>query len=271
LSEEIAQSVSASPLVTGNVSGAQIDRNGGEMNVVDEQQQPQPQVSNMSKMQDGAARPNVGKEHMPVSELWTDGLICAFELIKSHKKPSQHKSWATIEQVQEKGADTYTRKHARRNAHQIISAKLDESHLLENPHHVEFSNDPSVLKGGPVNAVEILDHKWAPIGWSRIAELVQRVQSDSSWENEMMEMSDSEDDYAVADVAAPYWQRPVGPTWWCHVTAGHPSIDTWLNSAHWMHPAIRTALRDESKLISDRMKYLLYEVLIFILTCLGYL
>jgi hypothetical protein len=48
-----------------------------------------------------------------------------------------------------------------------------------------------------------------------------------------MDMSDSEDDYTVADLAAPYWQRPVGPTW-CHVTAGHPSIDAWLNSAHWM-------------------------------------
>jgi len=110
--------------------------------------------------------------------------------------------------------------------------------------------------------------KWVPIGWSRIAELVLRVQSDSSWENEVMEMSDSEDDYTVADLAAPYWQHPVGPTWWCHVTAGHPSIDAWLNSAHWMHPAIRTALRDESKLISDRMKYLLYEVFSLILICL---
>jgi hypothetical protein len=266
MSEEIAVSIGMPLSHWKCFSCAQVHRTEGKMNGVDEQQQT-PQVINMSKTQDGVAKSNIGKEHIPGSELWTDGLICAFELIKDHRKPVRHKSWPTAEQVQEKGADIYMRKHTRRNVRHIISSKLDE----ENPHHAEFSNDPSVLKGGPVNAVEILDHKWVPIGWSRIAELVQRVRSDSSWENELMEMSDSEDDYTVADVAAPYWQRPVGPTWWCHVTAGHPSIDAWLNSAHWMHPAIRTALRDESKLISDRMKYLLYEVVFLILTCLGYL
>jgi hypothetical protein len=172
--------------------------------------------------------------------------------------------------MQEKGSTLYTRKHSRRNGHHIIAPKPDESIVLENPQQTEteFSNDPKVLKDRPVYAGEILDHKWVPIGWTRIAELVQRVQSDSSWENELTEYSDTEDDYTVADLAAPYWQRPVGPTWWCHVTAGHPSIDAWLNSAHWMHPAIRTALRDESKLISDRMKYLLYEVLFLCLICL---
>lgn len=233
-----------------------------------EQQQQQPLVSNMSKIEDGVTKSSMGKEHIPGSELWTDGLICAFELIKDHRKLSRHKSLPAAEQVLEKGGDIYTRKHTRRHGHQIIAPKLDDSNLLENPHHVEFSNDPPLPKGGPVNAGEILDHKWVPIGWSRISELVQRVQSDSSWENELMDISDTEDDYTVADVAVPYWQRPVGPTWWCHVAAGHPSIDAWLNSAHWMHPAIRTALRDESKLISDRMKYLLYEVFFFIPTCL---
>ena len=162
----------------------------------------------------------------------------------------------------------HTRKHPRRNGHPIIAPKVDQSIVLENPRQAEFYNDPSVPKDRPVYAGEILDHKWVPIGWSRIAELVQMVQSDSSWESELTEFSDSEDDYTVADLAAPYWQRPVGPTWWCHVIAGHPSIDAWLNSAHWMHPAIRTALRDESKLISDRMKYLFYEVFFLILLCL---
>jgi len=216
-----------------------------------------PQVS---KVPDGVTKPSLGKEPVPGSELWTDGLICAFELIKGPRKPAHHKSWPTIEQVQEKGSTMHTRKHPRRNGHPIIAPKVDQNIVLENPHQAEFCNDPSVPKDRPVYAGEILDHKWVPIGWSRIAELVQMVQSDSSWESELTEFSDSEDDYTVADLAAPYWQRPVGPTWWCHVIAGHPSIDAWLNSAHWMHPAIRTALRDESKLISDRMKYLLYEV-----------
>ncbi|XP_062217531.1 uncharacterized protein LOC133917668 [Phragmites australis] len=228
------------------------------MNGVDEQQPPQ--ASSMPRTQDGVTKSSLGKEHIQGSELWTDGLICAFELMKGDRKPAQHRSWPTFEQMQEKAAAVYTGKHTRRNGHQIIAPELDESNVLENPYQAEFGNDPSVLKDMPAHAREILDHKWVPIGWSRIAELVQRVQSDSSWENEQMEMSDSEDDYTVADVAAPYWQRPVGPTWWCHVTAGHPLIDSWLNSAHWIHPAIRTALRDESRLISDRMKYLLYEV-----------
>ncbi|KAL6845373.1 hypothetical protein ACP4OV_024868 [Aristida adscensionis] len=227
--------------------------NGGE-------EEQTPEVSSMPKMQEAVAKASLGKEPIPGSELWTDGLICAFELIKSHRKPPQRKSWPAIEPGQEKGSTIYnTRKHVR-NGHRVVSPRSDESNVLENPHQSEFSNDPSVLKDRPIYTGEILDHKWVPIGWSRIAELVQRVQSDASWENEQMEMSDSEEDYTVADVAAPYWQRPVGPTWWCHVIAGHPTIDSWLNSAHWMHPAIRTALRDESRLISDRMKYLLYEV-----------
>ncbi|KAJ1284656.1 hypothetical protein BS78_03G221900 [Paspalum vaginatum] len=228
------------------------------MNGVDEEQLPL--VGSMSKIHEGIAKPSLGKEAIPGSELWTDGLICAFELVKSPRKLARHKSWPAVEQMQEKGSTVYRRKHLRRNEHQITAPTLDESNVLEDPYQTEFSNDPSVHKDRPAYGEEILEHKWVPIGWGRISELVQRVQSDSSWENELVEISDSEDDYTVADLAAPYWQRPVGPTWWCHVTAGHPSIDAWLNSAHWMHPAIRTALRDESRLISDRMKYLLYEV-----------
>uniref|UniRef100_A0A0E0FQL4 Magnesium transporter CorA-like family protein n=1 Tax=Oryza nivara TaxID=4536 RepID=A0A0E0FQL4_ORYNI len=224
-----------------------------------EGQQPH-QVSGVSRAQDGVAKVSLGKEHVPGSELWTDGLICAFELIKSHKKLVQHKSWPTIDSMQEKEVPMHMKRHISRNRHHVATMKPEECDVVENPRQTEFANDPSLFKDRPVHVRAILDHKWVPIGWSRIAELVQRVQSDASWESEPAEMTDSEDDYTVADVAAPYWQRPVGPTWWCHVTAGHPSVDAWLNSAHWMHPAIRTALRDESRLISDRMKYLLYEV-----------
>jgi hypothetical protein len=67
-----------------------------------EEQQP-PQVSSISKMLDGVAKPSLGKEPIPGSELWTDGLISAFELVKSHRKPVQHKSWPAIEKMQEKG------------------------------------------------------------------------------------------------------------------------------------------------------------------------
>lgn len=214
----------------------------------------------MSKVQDGSGgNPNLAKEcHILGSELWTNGLICAFELVKGHRKIVHHKSWPAIELAQEKVV--HMKKHRGRDGHHVVNPTPDESNVVEIPGQTELGNDPSVLKDRPPYPAEILDHKWVPIGWSRIGELIQRVQSDASWENEQVMISDSEDDYTVADVAAPYWQRPGGPTWWFHVTAGHPYVDAWLSSAHWMHPAIRTALRDESRLISDRMKYLLYEV-----------
>ncbi|KAM1188451.1 hypothetical protein ACFX13_025069 [Malus domestica] len=82
--------------------------------------------------------------------------------------------------------------------------------------------------------------------------MVQTVQVDACWEDD--------DDVTVADVAAPYWERPVGPTWWCHVDVGHPYINLWLSTAQWLHPAVSIALRDDCKLISERMKHLLYKV-----------
>ncbi|KAK2993915.1 LOW QUALITY PROTEIN: hypothetical protein RJ640_012789 [Escallonia rubra] len=71
---------------------------------------------------------------------------------------------------------------------------------------------------------------------------------------------DDEDDLTTADLAATYWELRAGTIWWCHVAAGHQSVDAWLSNAQWLHPAISVALRDESRLISDRMKHLLYEV-----------
>ncbi|KAM3331489.1 hypothetical protein ACQJBY_027461 [Aegilops geniculata] len=217
--------------------------------------QPPPQISIMSnsKAQDGGTKPNLAKEHVPGSELWTDGLICAFELVKGHRKLVHHKSLPKIDLA-------HMKNQAARNGHRVVSPAPNEGGVLEIPGQAELGIDPFAVKDRPSHAGDVHDHKWVPIGWSRIAELSQRVQSDASWENEHVPISDSEDDYTVADVAAPYWLRPGGPTWWFHVTAGHPSVDAWLGSAHWMHPAIRTALRDESRLISDRMKYLLYEV-----------
>ena len=44
------------------------------------------------------------------------------------------------------------------------------------------------------------------------------------------------------------------------MAAGHSSVEAWLRNATWLHPAISLALRDESKLISERMRHLLYEV-----------
>ncbi|GKA85564.1 hypothetical protein Tco_0807218 [Tanacetum coccineum] len=79
-----------------------------------------------------------------------------------------------------------------------------------------------------------------------------------AFEAKQFESDDNE--VTVADIAVPYRERPVGPTWWCHVEAGHLMVHSWLSNSKWLHPAISIALRDESKLISERMKHLLYEV-----------
>ncbi|KAL3754821.1 hypothetical protein ACJRO7_001990 [Eucalyptus globulus] len=130
-------------------------------------------------------------------DLWTDGLVCAFEF--------------------------------RRAGGERRSASLDvntcRGHALEK------------FRGG----------HWVPIGWVRIHQLVQPV-----------DFGDSEDDVAIADTATPCWERPVGPTWWCHVVADHPFVQSWLSNAQWLHPAISISLRDESRLMSERTKHLLY-------------
>ncbi|ONK64511.1 uncharacterized protein A4U43_C07F26830 [Asparagus officinalis] len=86
------------------------------------------------------------------------------------------------------------------------------------------------------------------------------VQVDANWASQQINLEEDEDDFTVADVVAPYWERPTWPTWWCHVNPACQSIQSWLSSAQWLHPAISIALRDESRLISERMKHLLYEV-----------
>lgn len=83
--------------------------------------------------------------------------------------------------------------------------------------------------------------------------------------------SDYDDtELSVADLAHPYWQMRAGPTFWCHVDARHPKIQQFFLNAQWLHPAVSVALRDEKRLISDRMKHLLYEVPLlcfFLLSC----
>ncbi|CAN8286746.1 unnamed protein product [Cochlearia groenlandica] len=106
---------------------------------------------------------------------------------------------------------------------------------------------------------------WRPIGWDRIYELVETVKIDNDWLLQDMDVDNDDDvggDATVAELAAPYWERPIasGPTWWCHVDASHRGVATWLLKARWLHPAIRVGLCDESKLISERMKHIFYEV-----------
>ncbi|KAG6531113.1 uncharacterized protein LOC122048090 isoform X1 [Zingiber officinale] len=209
------------------------------------------------------------KDSNPRSDLWTNGLICAFEFVRFHKSPSAQKSISKTQFFQRNNnLDT-------RNQVNLSTQDGTSVQLLDDPESISDMNaiddgaatfnadeipqfDNSKIKTKNIKGLQC--GRWVPIGWARISELVQLVQVDASWSSQQTYIADEEEDFTVADVAAPYWERPVGPTWWCHVTAGHHAIDAWLSNAQWLHPAINIALRDESRLISEKMKYLLYEV-----------
>ncbi|GER45085.1 magnesium transporter CorA-like family protein [Striga asiatica] len=175
------------------------------------------------------------------SELWTEGLICAFEFVRSNNKIPLLKSRST-----NNPSTSHFRKKNSSNHVFTLQTDLDYLNIdtADGNFHAQERSSGNV---------------WVPIGWTRITKLLTTVKFDSVWASQPIEM-DEQDDITVADVAAPFWERPVGPTWWCHVDASHPYINSWLSDARWLHPAISVALLDESKLISERMKHLLYEV-----------
>ncbi|KAG5544758.1 hypothetical protein RHGRI_017263 [Rhododendron griersonianum] len=196
------------------------------------------------------------------SELWTDGLICAFEFVRVRKKTIWPKS-GSIEVAKKQT-------HGSIPGNSLPTQVYENNFLDSSPTKEPGASEMDTLDGNSYKqdyhlwCSQVRERSpgsyWVPIGWARITELVQIVQVDAGWASQPAELTEEEDDVTVADVAAPYWERPKGPTWWCHGMAGHPFVDTWLSNAQWLHPAISVALRDESKLISERMKHLLYEV-----------
>ncbi|PON41732.1 Mg2+ transporter protein, Zinc transport protein [Parasponia andersonii] len=207
---------------------------------------------------------------VPGNDLWTDGLICAFEFIRGQKKSINSKSGSRIPSRQRISGEQ-SRLHVPSNGFAETSfSKLDRNRVVETASLTELRSNSTasddekggqVHQPGQIHSFERYEGSyWVPIGWARISELVQTVQVDAGWASQLLDSMDDEEDFTVADLAAPYWERPAGPIWWCHVSAGHPSIDSWLGNAQWLHPAISLALRDESRLISDKMKHLLYEV-----------
>lgn len=218
---------------------------------------------NHSVSQESNSKKLESKNHSgsPKSDLWTDGLICAFEFIRGAKKhidskpvnglPSKQLDKGYLKQ--EDGPTRITSPGFGQNPF-VESYEVDDLRSRSTS-SLDFK-DGHVLPTGQVERYE--GSRWVPIGWARISELIQMVQVNAEWPN--LELMDDEEDVPVTDLAAPYWERPGGPTWWCHVIAGHSSVEAWLKTATWLHPAISLALRDESKLISERMRHLLYEV-----------
>ncbi|MBA0778760.1 hypothetical protein Gotri_006581 [Gossypium trilobum] len=198
------------------------------------------------------------RDVLPGTDLWTDGLICAFEFIRGHKKPMNTRYGYRVQVP----ANKLTEASSRGLGEQKV---MESSFSLESRDRVAVSldeyNNGHSLHPSRFRTTERFDGSyWAPIGWERISDLVKNVQVNGSWDSQQFEWIDNEDDLTVADLAAPYWERPAGPIWWCHLAAGNPTVVSWLNNAQWLHPAVSLALRDESKLISERMKHLLYEV-----------
>ncbi|KAL5774086.1 hypothetical protein ACOSP7_011643 [Xanthoceras sorbifolium] len=171
------------------------------------------------------------------SDLWRDGLVCAFEFIRSHKRSRSSKTGSKIPSRQ--SDDDHSKIPVPVNRlREASSQELDRNKLLDSSFADEFRSNQK-----------------SPFSDYRDNDATERFDG-GHW----LELMDDEDDVTAADLAAPYWERPAGPVWWCHVSAGHPSVEAWLKNAHWLHPAVSLALRDESRLISERMKYLLYEV-----------
>ncbi|KAE9594809.1 hypothetical protein Lal_00013212 [Lupinus albus] len=212
-----------------------------------------------------------GKDTNHGNDIWTDGLICAFEFVRGRKRSTKSKySSKIMDRLHLDGQ--FSKMHVPENAAMEDSSMILDKDKLSHPSSVNAFRDSSfgtsdddresqILQAGQVNGTEKYEGShWVPIGWARITELVQTVQVGADWSSYQFDIEDEDDDFTVADLAAPYWERAAGPIWWCHVSAGHPTVSTWLSSARWLHPAVSLALRDESRLISERMKHLLYEV-----------
>lgn len=209
---------------------------------------------------------------LPGSELWTDGLICAFEFVRARRIGCSSKFDPSSQLALQKGSLIHKNKTATLEPFDPSEKNFDDKSLLESPSILEL-DDASLLGANEVAAFghhkedegrclqKFSDSHWIPIGWNRIKELVKTVKVDGSWVSQPISFGDEEDGITVADLATPYWERPGGPTWWCHVDPAHHFVDAWLSNATWLHPAISVALKDESRLISERMKHLLYEVI----------
>ncbi|XP_033132863.1 uncharacterized protein LOC103835254 isoform X2 [Brassica rapa] len=161
-----------------------------------------------SGSQESNSKKPESKNHsgVPKSDLWTDGLICAFEFIRGAKK-----------HVHLKQEDGHTRV-TEFNHNPFVDSSAADVPRSRSASSLNFIDD-HLLPTAQAERYE--GSRWVPIGWARISELVQTVQVNAEWPS--LELIDDEEDVPVTDLAAPYWERPGGPTWWCHMAAGHSS------------------------------------------------
>ncbi|KAG0610700.1 hypothetical protein M758_7G084800 [Ceratodon purpureus] len=230
--------------------------------------------------------------NMGTLDLWRDGLLCAYEFIPAPTRKIKVGGEFNPQGPIEGRFDaeiSLKQSHVLFDDPRVDSNRSQKSLAASSPSSSPKSPPSSLgteiqgfvvresLKKGDEKALSTsshgnggrLDHQpsgkkgqisqWIPIGWQRLAELFQGIQIDTEWPMDEG-FSDNDDTLSVADLAQPYWQMRAGPTFWCHVDARHPKIQQFFLNAQWLHPAVSGALRDEKRLISDRMKHLLYEV-----------
>ncbi|KAI4372040.1 hypothetical protein MLD38_010325 [Melastoma candidum] len=190
------------------------------------------------------------------SNLWTDGLICAFEYVRGLRRASGSGLGSRVAVRTRTGIEYDTRPAIYCGETVASPQAVDRNRFLDTDSGADGRIDGTEHGYG---ADKFDGSRWVPIGWERVSALVQNLQGDANW-SLMLPETDDEEELTVAEMAAPYWERPAGPVWWCHLSADHPFVKEWLGNAQWLHPAVSLALRDESKLISERMKHLLYEV-----------
>ncbi|KAE8709077.1 hypothetical protein F3Y22_tig00110332pilonHSYRG00854 [Hibiscus syriacus] len=228
-----------------------------------------PSVSEKNKMEVPERHKHVpSRDVLPGSDHWADGLICAFEFVRGNKKPRNSRYGYKVQGKQ--SDDEYVKEQLAANKpNEASSEGLDGQKLTESSFGLEPRDRAAAAfdeyntarspRSDPYHATERFDGScWVPIGWERISDLVKNVQVNGVWDSQQFEWMDIEEGLTVADLAAVLERQ--WPIWWCHLSAGHPTVDAFLNNAQWLHPAVSLALRDESKLISERMKHLLYEV-----------
>lgn len=171
-------------------------------------------------------------------DIWKDGLISGFEYVKGQRKTVQQKSDAKFWSKQYAPKEA-SRKRSNGNEPDIYFAENVNSNnlaksppLIESALRVKDAVNENKFSRNLNNGEEFPRNCWKPIGWDRVSELVRTLQVDDGWASQPIELTENEDDVTVTDLATPYWERAVGPTWWCHVAADHPSINAWLSNAH---------------------------------------
>lgn len=126
----------------------------------------------------GMKKPETQKIHLSRDsllggDLWTDGLICAFEFVRGHKKMVKSKPGSKVEPSLTPKVNGFS---LSKSSPVIESAIMIKDKFDEH----DFSEDCHV---GHLNGREnfLPRSYWIPIGWDRISQLVQSVQIDAGW------------------------------------------------------------------------------------------